>query len=356
MKDEATARWQMLSKDAVSFDALVDAGAIITPQMSDEIASELHRLGRTEDVRLSPSGRRLAVAGYLADSCLLFDCEWGDDTEEPSLTLTGMTEISSPDLAEPHGFDFVGEDMLMVGNRKGVLTLFDLPAAHSGVQRYMLKARRKIIWASLRRHLRAPGSLVVTEMRGNTVEVIACNNYRHLLSRHRFSRSWLLPSRNAIAYSAGLDVPDGIAISPDRRFLAVSSHFTHDVLIYPYDRKNDPKREPVGRLDGICFPHGVRFSPDGSRLFVADAGAPLVHVFEAKDGDWATEAAPIHRFSPVSEVEFLAGHTNEQEGGMKGLELAMGGRVVIATCEETPLRLFDLHKVPNFTTSTDTLT
>ncbi|PTQ72506.1 YncE family protein [Celeribacter persicus] len=345
MKGENFARWQVLAQNALDFEELDAAGAILVPRMSDDIAAELTRLGRTEDIRLSPSGRRMAVAGYLANSCLLFECDWGDEAQ-PVLTLMGATEISSPDLAEPHGFDFIGEDLLIVGNRRGGLTLFDLPAARMGVHRCVARPRRKIVRASLRRQLRAPGSVVVSDVQDDTVEVIACNNYRHRLSRHRFSRRWRLPSRNGIAYAAGMNVPDGIALSPDRRFLAVSSHGTHEVLIYPYDRRNDPKRPPVGRLGGMCYPHGLRFSPDGTRLYVADAGAPLIHVFDAAEANWSIEAEPVQRFCPVTEAEFRAGHVNEAEGGMKGMELACHGRLLLATCEETPLRVFDLEKLP----------
>jgi sugar lactone lactonase YvrE len=98
-------------------------------------------------------------------------------------------------------------------------------------------------------------------------------------------------------------------------------------------------------LNGISYPHGLRFSPDGKALYVADAGAPLVHKFDAPDGNWAIDATPSNSVPVLSEQVFLAGRHNEQEGGPKGLDLDSSGTIMAITCEEQPLAFFSVERL-----------
>ncbi len=40
--------------------------------------------------------------------------------------IAGFTELISDDLVEPHGFDFIDDDTLVVANRQGCVAVFDL--------------------------------------------------------------------------------------------------------------------------------------------------------------------------------------------------------------------------------------
>jgi|GEM_PF-7134952 len=42
----------------------------------------------------------------------------------------------------------------------------------------------------------------------------------------------------------------------------------------------------AGFLFGVLYPHGMRFSADGRRLYASDAGTPNVSVFHSEDGTW----------------------------------------------------------------------
>ena len=83
-----------------------------------------------------------------------------------------------------------------------------------------------------------------------------------------------------------LDIPDGVRLSPDRRWIAVSNHSTHDVLLYENVPSLNEHTDPDGILRRVRYPHGLRFSSDGRYLFVADPGAPDVHVYAEDSAGW----------------------------------------------------------------------
>jgi len=60
------------------------------------VASAIRRLGRTEDVRLSRCGRRLALAGYGTNRALVVDVRIDTAADPPCVHLSGRLEISSP--------------------------------------------------------------------------------------------------------------------------------------------------------------------------------------------------------------------------------------------------------------------
>ena len=74
-------------------------------------------LGRTEDVRFSPSNRRLAVASFSRNRIVVFDIDIASSLGATQVALTGGLELSSPALQWPHGLDFIDDDTLIVTSR-----------------------------------------------------------------------------------------------------------------------------------------------------------------------------------------------------------------------------------------------
>jgi hypothetical protein len=74
-------------------------------------------LGRTEDVRFSPSNRRLAVASYYRNRIVVFDIDIASSSGATQVALTGGVELSSPALQLPHGLDFIDDNTLIVTSR-----------------------------------------------------------------------------------------------------------------------------------------------------------------------------------------------------------------------------------------------
>ena len=308
----------------------------LVPDIARSVQAALTRLGRTEDVRFSPDNQRLALAGYNKNACVLLDIRIDLTCPDPKIRIAGFTELISDDLVEPHGFDFIDNDTLVVANRQGCVAVFDLPRLARGQIKAI--ARHRITRANWFRRVHSPGSVVVTGTSGNGAEILVCNNYRKRITAHRIGRDGRVTNR--IALSRGLDVPDGIARTPDGRWLAISDHFTNSVLIYDCRERLTSRTVSVGRLTGINYPHGLRFSPDGRYAFIADAGAPTLHVFRSDTGQWLGDHAPMRSVKVLSYEVFQRGRANAAEGGTKGVDLNHNGTILVVTCEEQPLAFF----------------
>ncbi len=316
--------------------AAADAPAPALPvEMGDAAAKVVGRLGRTEDLRFSPDGRRLAVAVFGKSEIVLF----GVAVTGGAVRLSGPVEIASPDLAAPHGLDFIGPERLVVANRDGGVAIFRVPEDAAG--RVDIRAERVLDRAGWFHRIRAPGSVVAVPCDGGA-ELLVCNNFRNRITAHRFD-----PGRpggrvaSRIALAEGMHTPDGVAVGPAGKVIAVSSHSSHEVLIYDRTRELSRRTLPVARLVGVERPHGLRFAGDG-RLLVADAARPRIMVFDRPSGGWAGTISPAGEIVPMSEDLFHAGRTSPLEGGPKGIEIHPGGDVLAVTCERLPVAFFSL--------------
>src|SRR5262249_21217278 len=139
-----------------------------------------------------------------------------------------------------------------------------------------------------------------------------------------------------------LDIPDGIAASRDQRWIAVSNHNGYCVMLYENRQGLNRDAAPDGLLRGPHAPHGLRFSPDGHMLCVADAGTRYVHVYASDDAQWRGVRYPSASFRVIDEERFARGRYNVREGGPKGIDLDQDMRVLTVTCEWQPLAFFDL--------------
>jgi hypothetical protein len=299
-------------------------------------------LGRTEDVRLSPSNRRLAVASFHRNRIAVFDIDIASSRGATQVALTGGVELSSPALQWPHGLDFIDDDTLIVTSRRSDVALFKLPSGERHVPSHEVLpiARWPSDGPTL---LNAPGSVVVTRVEEDACEVLICNNNGHTVTRHRFDRDAGRGIRHSeILLQKYLRIPDGVSVSPDRRWIAVSNHTTHNVLLYENSAALNAAAEPDGILRGVHYPHGLRFSADGRHLFVADAGAPYLHIYAQHPDQWRGVRHPIATVRIMDDVVFGRGRHNPEEGGPKGLDIDTCSNVLVVTSECQPLAFFDV--------------
>lgn len=298
----------------------------------------LDTLGRTEDIRFSPGNRRLAIAGFAQHRICVFDVERGD-----ALSLQGLVEITSSHLDHPHGLDFIDDDTLIVANRHGNLVIFHLPGPEvEGVPRVaevstVLKAHDKF-------HLRNPGSVCARALDEGRCELLVCNNYVHTVSKHRLRVAGDCQLESSeLLLRRRLDIPDGVAVSADGRWIAVSNHEVHAVYLYENTPSLGPESEPDGILRLVCYPHGLRFSQDGQSIYVADAGAPYVRVYDHGGAGWWGVRQPALNLPVMGEDIYLKGGHNPKEGGPKGIDLSCDGKLLVVTSEWQPLAVFDVN-------------
>lgn len=299
-------------------------------------------LGRTEDVRFSPSNRRLAVASFHRNRIVVFDIDIASSSGVTQVALTGGVELSSPALQWPHGLDFIDNDTLIVTSRRSDVALFKLPAGERHVPSHEVLpiARWPSDGTTL---LNAPGSVAVTRVEDDVCEVLICNNRGHTVTRHRLDCDAGRAIRHSeVLLQKYLRIPDGVSVSPDRRWIAVSNHTTHNVLLYEKSPALNADAEPDGILRGVHYPHGLRFSADGRHLFVADAGAPYLHIYAQHPDQWRGVRNPIATVRIMDDEVFGRGRHNPEEGGPKGLDIDARSNVLVVTSECQPLAFFDV--------------
>lgn len=143
----------------------------------------------------------------------------------------------------------------------------------------------------------------------------------------------------------GLDILDGIAISPDGLLIALADAGNNRVVILP---SNGGSFTCVMRDPLLHSPHGLCFAPSGKILYVCDAGEPLVHVFESPDGRWNTDVeSSCFKQRGIGEEAFTKTKLSVPEefrplvGGLKGLDIDPSGRFLVGTCLNQPLAFFD---------------
>lgn len=326
-----------------------EAGTQVAPQLDIRMSPQAHdvmeRLGRTEDLRFSPDGSRLAILGFLRNICGLISLGIDRSGPMPVLHLEAGLELGFATMKHPHGVDFLDDRTLVVANRKGKVDIFRLPDAGGNGHGPALEPVRRITRASLFHRLGKPGSVWVVRRNGAAARLLVCDNVKHRISSHTVigAGSYVLPGR--VLLRRRLEIPDGVTVSPDGRWIAVSNHVSHEIFLYDSTRRLGPDTQPHGVATGVDYPHGLRFSPDGKCLYVADAGQPFVVRFSAPDGNWQGDRAASGRIRVMDEETFLKGRHNPQEGGPKGLELDAGGTVLLITSDYQRLAAFHLPTV-----------
>lgn len=320
----------------------VDLPGVLPFEAPAATHAALAALGRTEDIRFSPDNRRIAIAGFTASRILLIDIDLAGGGRP--IRLGDVVELSSPDLTEPHGLDFLSDDHLVAANRGGLLSILPLPRAGGRAGAVEVRAATLERGAGFE-HLHTPGSVAVVPKGGDRYGIIVCNNYAHHVTRHRLL--WgarRAVKKNRIIAAAGLSIPDGVAVSPTRRWIAISNHVTGSVLMYRNGKRLGPDARAAGKLRGAGFPHGVRFADGGRFVLVADAGSPVVRVYLGAARRWGGTRDPVASLRVVTQDAYLRGRHNPEEGGPKGIDIDRRNRVMAVTCHEQPLAFFDLRR------------
>lgn len=332
---------------ATSGAGIHEPGLLPTPvgfDASDAVREALARIGRTEDIRFSPDNRFLAIAGFLAKKCLLLEIAIEREASGIVVRADDFVEVTSDGISQVHGIDFIDHRTLAVANRNVKVAVVRLPDSVPEGRQYRAQVLRHLHGGPFCR-IKTPGSVAVRRLSGGQVDLLVCNNYAHRVTRHVVvPRLGYLSWRNQVLLKQGLDIPDGIAVSGDGRWIAVSSHATRDVKIFDAATPLGPDARPAGVLREANYPHGLRFTPDDRHILVADAASPNVHVYE-RGRSWAGPRDAIRKVAVLDRTTFMRGHNNPEEGGPKGLDIDRTGTVLATTCEECALAFFTVSSV-----------
>ncbi len=318
-------------------------------EASAETRLLLSGIGRTEDVNLSPSGRLVAIAEFLANRLVLLPLSIRECNGAPAISVGRGSVVSSAYLRQPHGLSFLDETLVVVANRRGHVAIFDVsqaaaePGAHELEPVKVLSSRRP--W---RTRIRTPGSVSAFEDDHDPErrQLLVCNNDWHTVSSHRISlQDGLRVEHDGIRIERALGIPDGIDVSPDRRWMAVSNHMHGQVLIYENKAGHNRHTPPVHVVPGLVCPHGLRFDADGKRLLVADSASPYLHVLEPEGGSWDGREIMMRAVRMMDDESFWRCRSDAREGGIKGIDLDDLGSVLVTTRLHQPLGFYRLSEL-----------
>jgi WD40 repeat protein len=321
---------------------ITNENARVRYSASQEAEALISTMGRTEDIKFSPDGSWLAIAAFTKNLIHLFRIGSGSDNAHCRIKIENPLTIQSDALLNPHGIDFLGEDKIIVANRAGRMTLFEIPNQSSSGS--IIKQKPAAIFkGSKKAKIGSPGSVACLKLAHDRYRVFCCNNYLHTVTAHDIElgkRSKAREERTLIR--RGLSIPDGICISPDHQWIAISNHSTGTVLLYRMDSALNPDTKPHHMLHGIVCPHGIRFSADDSTLYVIDSASPYLHIFKQQEGQWTTIQKPTNSICMLDTETFERGRYNAQEGGLKGMDILHTRGLLAVTSEHCPLAFYDM--------------
>lgn len=313
---------------------------------SAEIRGVLSGISRTEDVRLSPDNSRLAIVDYICNRIFLFSIRiqrLDDDEGSPKIQILDYSIITSDSFDHPHGVAFLGNDNLIVCNRGAGVCLFTISAPGNPPRERNLKPCATIPGEGwLFAKVKTPGSVDCYELGDNRYRLLVCNNHWHFISSHtvKLGNTVKIKNEGAIIQNA-LEIPDGISISQDRAWIAISNHVSGEILIYENVPDLDGNTEPAAVLKGMVCPHGVRFAPDG-KILVADAASPYLHIYDTENGNWRAEQYSARTIRILDDKTFYDGQYDTREGGLKGIDIDKTGRVLVSTHRFGVLQFYDI--------------
>jgi hypothetical protein len=322
------------------WDARIDYDA--GPGVREVVAA----IGRTEDVKLSPDNRRLVILDYFAKKIFLFSIRIANGLSSPGVTLSDYSILSSTALKEPHGVAFVDNDHIIVCNRTADVCVFRLPVPGEHPRERTVTPLASIKGKGfLSAKVLSPGSVDCYKTAEDCYRFLICNNRWNAVTSHTIRLGDSIRIRNeGILLEERLRIPDGISISGDTAWIAISNHVDGEILMYRRTPELNRTTSPTANLRGIVCPHGVRFTADG-KVLVADAASQYLHVFEPGAGGWSGVRGPSRSIRLVDDKTFYAGRYDSREGGVKGLDLDNAQRVLITTHKLDVLAFHDLGRL-----------
>jgi 6-phosphogluconolactonase (cycloisomerase 2 family) len=311
------------------------------------LAPSFDETARTEDIKFSPSGRVLAVVATTRSIAV-----FAIDTGARPIQISRHAILKSSSFSSPHGIDFLSDDVIVVANRAGWVTFYRVPPVEAWQEQVTIEPIHEMgsVWfgrkgakreTAERRINCGPGSVRV---HGKNL-FVCCNNANTVtVHPYEIAEGRIATGDGTVIPQAGLEIPDGVALTRDGHWMAVSNHKQHCVMI---TRRSDGTLAGVLRDDDLRYPHGLCFDPVGGSLYVADAGESHVHVFMS-GGDWQSANGSTFKLPAVDVDAFrktreaVPEELRALEGGIKGIDIDPSGRVLATTCRHQTLRFFEI--------------
>ncbi len=222
---------------------------------ADEVRAVISTIGRTEDIKFSPDNSMLAIAAYIQNKIFFLSCKIDHATSTPKISLPNYAVFSSPHLIEPHGLAFLDSEHIVVCNRAADVCVFRVPAPCRNQQVADLSPVAVISGGGfLLPKVKSPGSVACRSLGNHCYQILVCNNFWNFVSSHliRLEDPVRVANRGKLI-GRGVLLPDGISLSPDGAWIAISNHIDGEVLIYKNSPELSATTGPACTLRGIVW-------------------------------------------------------------------------------------------------------
>jgi hypothetical protein len=311
-----------------------------------DVQDVVARIGRTEDIALSPDNTRLVILDYFGKRVFVFSIRIKTAGTSPQVTLSDFAIMQSDSFREPHGVAFLGNEHTVICNRSGDVCVYRVPVPGEHPRERRVDPLARITGRGLfSARVLTPGSVASLPMSENRYRLLICNNNWNAVTAHSVALGQSIQTESqGILIENRLRIPDGVSISGDGAWIAISNHVDGEVLVYGNTASLQRRTPPTAVLRGLVCPHGVRFTSDG-RILAADAGSQYLYVFENKTGRWNGVHEPTTSVRVVDDEMFYSGRYDSREGGIKGIALDNDDRVLITTHKRDVLGFYDLKRL-----------
>jgi sugar lactone lactonase YvrE len=312
----------------------------------EAVRAALDEIGRTEAVAVSPGGSRLALAAFAKKRVYVFSLAIKRSGGEVYVQMPAYVCLSSKTFREPHGCTFLDEDHLLICDRGGDATVVRVPEPQAAGQEISVDPLLVINGKGyLRAIVKTPGSAAAYGIGDSRYQAFVCSDQWNFITSHVITLDKSAGIVNeGIRIQNTLQIPDGISVSPDRQWIAVSNHVQGNIQLFRNSPDLNRQTPPAAILEGSVCPHGVSFDGDGN-VYVADAASPYIHRYQKPRSDWGEEEALVDSFRLLSNEDFYKGRYAGREGGIKGIHVDQGTNVLITTHKLGTLEFRDLQSM-----------
>lgn len=322
---------------------------IIPYETTPEIEDKISKIGRTEDIKFSPDNKQFAIAETSSNKIHLFSIEINKDNASFRIIITKYSSITSQNLKYPHGVSFLGNKNLIVCNRNGGVTIFEIPADIYNDTEHSLKPIKKINGEGyIFSDVNSPGSIDVVRIDENFYQTYICNNFWNMISYHEIKIDCSVKVKNkGVLIEKGVKIPEGISTSPNKNWIAISNHVDGNVLIYKNSQNLNRNTQPNAILKGPVCPHGLRFNPNGDKLFVTDASSQYIYYYECIDGNWGESKVTCRPILMIDDATFYMARNAARDGGVKGVDVDNSNAVLLTTHKSEVIGFYNIDNLIN---------
>lgn len=316
-------------------------------ETTGKIRDIIQNIDRTEDIKFSPDGTKFIIVDFLESKLHLFSYQMNQKGSGRTVEITRYCLINSPQIKDPHGVSFLDNDKIVVSNRAGGVTIFKMPDLVDEVSEFELQPEKSISEKGLfTANVTTPSSVHTVPLADDTYRIYVCNNLRHTISTHVITVKDDISIKNeGILIENSLRFPDGLSVSPDRQWVAISNHDYGQVVIFKNEPGLNKKTAPSVVMKGPVCPHGIRFSEDGGKLYVSDAATQYLFIYRSEDGKWDKAEDSVQTVKVVDDEAFYLGKTGFNEGGVKGIDLDESNGLFAMTHRMDVLCFYDLTEL-----------